>query len=131
MCLLFSFFYNIGVGAAAFTIVAESATSRLRVKTIAVGLSLQASLNTVWSFTIPYLLNPDRLNLGGKIGFIFGGISILMMVYLWFYQPETTGRSYAELDEMFMKRIPARKFATYTTEIHEEAARTTGAEPAR
>lgn len=53
-----------------------------------------------------------------------------MMVYLYFYQPETGRRSYAELDEMFMKRIPARKFKEYTTDIHQETARTTGAEPA-
>jgi MFS transporter, SP family, general alpha glucoside:H+ symporter len=131
MCLLFSFFYNIGVGAAAFTIVAESATQRLRVKTIAVGLSLQASLNTAWSFSIPYIINPDRANLGGRIGFIFGGVSILMMVYLYFYQPETTGRSYAEMDEMFMKRVPARKFAKFRTEIQEQSAQSTGAEVAR
>lgn len=37
-------------------------------------------------------------------------------MYFYFYHPETKGRTYEELDEMFMKGIPARQFATYVTE---------------
>ncbi|KAB2569027.1 Maltose permease MAL31 [Lasiodiplodia theobromae] len=55
------------------------------------------------------------------VTFIFGCFSILCAVYLWFFQVETMGRSYAELDEMFMKRVPARKFITY---VSEEQSRT-------
>jgi hypothetical protein len=70
----------------------------------------------MWSFVLPYLFNPDQLNLGGKLGFIFGGLSIVCLVYLWFYQPETAGRTYEELDEMFAKRVKARKFGEYNTD---------------
>lgn len=59
---------------------------------------------------------PDKLNLGGRLGFIFGGLSFLCLIYLWFYQPETVGRTYEELDEMFLKNTPARKFETYQTD---------------
>lgn len=128
MCLLYSFFYNVGIGAVAFTILAEVSTSRLRAKTIAIALATQSSLNTMWSFTLPYLFNPDRLNLGGRLGFVFGGTAAISLVYLWFYQPETRGRSYAELDELFVKRVGARQFGTYQTDLQEQAARTTGAD---
>ena len=70
----------------------------------------------MWSFVLPYLFNPDQLDLGGKLGFIFGGLSVLCLVYLWFYQPETAGRTYEELDEMFVNRVKARKFRTYKTD---------------
>ena len=40
----------------------------------------------------------------------------MSIVYLYVYQPETAGRSYEELDELFMKRVPARKFKTYKTD---------------
>lgn len=30
--------------------------------------------------------------------------------------PETAGRTYGELDEMFMRKVPARKFKGYTTD---------------
>jgi SP family general alpha glucoside:H+ symporter-like MFS transporter len=39
-------------------------------------------------------------------------------VYLYFYQPETSGRSYEELDAMFTAKVPARKFETYITEVN-------------
>lgn len=67
----------------------------------------------MWSFTLPYLFNPNEANLGAKCAFIFGALSIICCVYFYYYHPETKGRSLAELDEMFAQRVPARKFATY------------------
>ncbi|KAF2800263.1 general substrate transporter [Melanomma pulvis-pyrius CBS 109.77] len=115
MILVYCFWYNVTIGATAYTILCEVSTSRLRVKTIAIGLALQNGLNTMWSFTLPYLFNPDKLNLGGKLGFVFGGLSVLCLIYLWFCQPETAGRTYEELDEMFIERVSARKFGAHRT----------------
>lgn len=116
MILVYCWWYNVTIGATAYTILCEVSTSRLRIKTIAIGLALQNALNTMWSFVLPYLFNPDKLNLGGKLGFIFGGLAVICLVYLWFYQPETAARTYEELDEMFIKRIPAREFRNYKTD---------------
>lgn len=116
LILLYVWWYNCTIGAAAYTILAEVSTSRLRVKTIAIGLALQNALYMMWSFVLPYLFNPDKANLGAKVMFIFGGLSVICLVYLWFYQPETAGRTYAELDEMFYKRVPAWKFKSYETD---------------
>lgn len=108
--------YNVSIGSTGFTILSETATSRLRVKTIAIGSSAQGAINVMWQFVIPFMFNPDRGNLGGKVAFVFGGPSFLCLLYLWFQQPETAGRTYEELDEMFAKRIPARKFKSYATD---------------
>lgn len=116
MILLYCWWYNVTIGATAYTILCETSTSRLRVKTIAIGLALQNALQTMWSFVLPYLFNPDKLNLGGRLGIIFGGLVVICLVYLWFYQPETAGRTYEELDEMFIKSVPARRFKTYQTD---------------
>ncbi|KAL3468062.1 major facilitator superfamily domain-containing protein [Aspergillus heterothallicus] len=116
LILLFCWWFNSTIGAADYTILAEVSTSRLRVKTIAIGLTLQNALYTMWSFVLPYLFNPDKANLGAKVTFIFGGLSVICLVYLWFYQPETAGRTYGELDEMFMKKVPPRKFKAYRTD---------------
>lgn len=70
----------------------------------------------MWAFVIPYLFNPDQANLGAKVSFIFGGLAIICLVYLWLCQPETAGRTYEELDEMFINKIPARKFKGTATE---------------
>lgn len=75
----------------------------------------------MWAFVIPFLFNPDQANLGAKVSFIFGALAVLCIVYLWFYQPESAGRSYEELDEMFIKKVPAREFKTFKTEAEQKS----------
>lgn len=116
MIMLYCWWYNVCIGATAYTILCEVSTSRLRVKTIAIGIASQYGLNMMWSFVLPYMFNPNEANLGAKVAFIFGGLAILSLVFLWFCLPETAGRTYEELDEMFVKKVPARKFKTYQTE---------------
>ncbi|KAH9223011.1 putative maltose permease [Leptodontidium sp. 2 PMI_412] len=122
LILLYCFVYNVTIGATAFTILTESSTSRLRVKTIAIGNALQNGIfltsrtQTMWSFVIPFVFNPDKAALGGKTCFIFAGLAVFCLIYLWFCQPETAGRTYEELDEMFIKGVPAREFKTYVTD---------------
>ncbi|KAJ0158477.1 Alpha-glucosides permease MPH3 [Colletotrichum tanaceti] len=122
--LIYSWWYNVSIGSTAFSLLAETSTSRLRAKTVAIGYASQNSINVMWQFVIPYMFNPDRANLGAKIAFIFGGLCFFSLLYLWYSQPETGGRSYEELDEMFKKGVSARKFKTYksTMQIRNEAA---------
>ncbi|KAK9422928.1 hypothetical protein SUNI508_04595 [Seiridium unicorne] len=126
MIMLYCWWYNVTIGATAYTILAEVSTSRLRGKTVAIGFALQNVLNMIWSFVLPYLFNPDYANLGAKVAFIFGGLAVFCLVYLFIYQPETAGRSYQELDEMFSKKIPARHFKDFKTESQETNAQLTG-----
>jgi SP family general alpha glucoside:H+ symporter-like MFS transporter len=59
------------------------------------------------------VINPDAANLKGKIGFIFGSTSFLSVVWIWFRVPETTGKSFEELDLLFERRVPARSLKGY------------------
>ncbi|KAL2819449.1 general substrate transporter [Aspergillus granulosus] len=122
--LVYSWWYNASIGSTAFSLLSEVATSRLRVKTVAIGYAVHSGINVMWQFVIPFMFNPDQGNLGGKIAFIFGGMCFFCLLYLWLWQPETSGRSFQELDEMFAKGIPARKFKSYKTDvqINNEAA---------
>jgi hypothetical protein len=126
MILLYCWWYNVTIGATAYTVLCEVSTSRLRVKTISIGLASQYSINMMWSFVLPYLFNPDKANLGAQVAFIFSGLAVLSLVFLWVYHPETAGRTYEELDEMFAKKVPARKFRSYrpTTQVQGETAKT-------
>ena len=50
---------------------------------------------------------------------------ILGWVTVFFFVPELKGRSYEELDELFERRIPTRRFASTQTEaqrVREPAA---------
>lgn len=130
MMMLYAFVYNCTIGATAYTLLTEIATSRLRVKTISIGIALQNIIYMVLGFVLPYLFNPNYLNLGAKISFIFGGFSVISVVYLYFYQPETAGRSYEELDTMFAAKVPARKFKAYITEVNMQMSEDTKGEEA-
>lgn len=67
--VVYGFFYNISIGSTAYTILTENATSRLRIKTIAIGIAVQNSWYTMWNLVLPYLFNPDKANLGAKVCF--------------------------------------------------------------
>ena len=64
----------------------------------------------MWGFALPYLFNPDKANLGAKVTFIFGALSVLSIVYLWLCLPESAGLSYERLDELFIGRVKATNF---------------------
>ncbi|EJT78445.1 hypothetical protein GGTG_03545 [Gaeumannomyces tritici R3-111a-1] len=116
LILIYCWWYNATIGATAFTVLCEVSTSRLRIKTIAIGLAAQNLLGMAWSFVLPYLFNPDKANLGARVAFIFGGLAVVSLVYIWYCLPETAGRTYEELDEMFIKGVPARKFKDFKPE---------------
>lgn len=68
------------------------------------------------TIAIPYLLNPDQANARGKVGFFFGGLAALALVWAYFRVPETKGRTYEELDIMFSKGVKTRQFKNYAVE---------------
>ena len=112
---MFNFFYNFGVGSVVYSLAGEIPTSALRGKSLAISVSSMNAVNTMWSFVAPYMFNPDYGNLKARIGFVFGAFMAIWAVMAFFYVPETRLRSYEELDELFMNKVPARKFKRYQT----------------
>jgi MFS transporter, SP family, general alpha glucoside:H+ symporter len=45
----------------------------------------------IMTIAIPYLVNPDQANARGKIGFFFGGLAAISLVWSYFRVPETKG----------------------------------------
>lgn len=58
------------------------------------------------------MLNPTALNLAGKSPFLWAGTGTVVFVCVYFFLPETRERNYRQLDIMFHRRVPARKFKT-------------------
>ena len=65
------------------------------------------------SFTLPYLLNDPFANLQSKVGFIYGSICFLALVWGFFFLPELKNRSLEEVEEMFAAKVPLRQFGGY------------------
>ncbi|UNI22262.1 hypothetical protein JDV02_008165 [Purpureocillium takamizusanense] len=110
---LWTFIYQTSVGPICFVIISEISATRLREKTIAIATAVQAIASLVFTIAMPYMLNTDEANWGGKTGFLFGAISFLCLVWCFFRLPESCGRTYEELDILFQRRISARKFRDY------------------
>jgi MFS transporter, SP family, general alpha glucoside:H+ symporter len=57
-------------------------------------------------------LNPSAWNLRGKGGFIWCGFTLISFVWSYFRLPETRGLSAGQIDLLFTRKVPARKFQT-------------------
>ncbi|KAJ5833266.1 hypothetical protein N7474_001577 [Penicillium riverlandense] len=113
LLIIWAFFFFTTVAAVSYIIVGETSATRLRSKTTALGSSLYSAVGIAFGFSTPDMLNPTALGWRGKTGFWFGSLSLLCCIWAFFRLPECKGRTYKELDHMFAKDVPARKFKTY------------------
>ncbi|CAF3654398.1 unnamed protein product [Fusarium graminearum] len=107
---IWTFVYQMTVGPICFVIISEISATRLREKTIAVATAVQAAASVVFTIVMPLMLNTDEANWGSKTAFLFGGISLVCLVWCYFRLPESQGRTFEELDILFQRRVPARQF---------------------
>ncbi|KAJ3956599.1 hypothetical protein N0V92_006834 [Colletotrichum tropicale] len=114
---LWGFLYQLSIGAVAFAVGGETPSPRLRQKTYSITIMSNTSAGCLVTQLIPFLINPSNANLGGKVAFVFFAPSLICSVYLFFCFPEMKGRSYLELEDMFQRGVPARKFKDYKCEV--------------
>ena len=76
------------------------------------GLSAAVGFFLAWlvTFTAPYFINPSALNWGPRYGYIWVPACVICLIWVFFFLPETKGRTLEQIDEMFMLKLPARKF---------------------
>ena len=65
------------------------------------------------NIVVPYMVNPDKANLKGKVGFVFGGACALATVWSYFYVPELKDRTFQEIDYMFQHKVDPRKMGKF------------------
>lgn len=96
LMVVWNFFYDLTIGPVCFVILCECSATKVRGKTIAIATALQALLGIVMTVAIPYMINPNQANMGGKLGFFFGGLALLCCIWTYFRVPETKGRTFKE-----------------------------------
>ncbi|WRT64411.1 uncharacterized protein IL334_001343 [Kwoniella shivajii] len=104
------------LGTLGWAYVAETGSSRLRAVTAGVSAAGGVCIGTLFSTTVPYMLNANYANWGLKSCFFFAGISAPMCIAAFFVMPDTSKRTPAELDEMFEKKIKPWRFRSYVTD---------------
>lgn len=118
--LVWALAYQLTVGTVCYSLVSEISTRRLQIKTVALGRMLYIVVGIVCSVLTPYMLNPGAWDWSNFAGFFWGGICFLCIIYTYFRVPEPSGRSFAEIDLLFEKRVSARKFQQTEVDVFAE-----------
>ena len=102
-----------------------------------IATAFTSAFNLIWAYTVPLMLSPAADNWGLKTSqclsfdarfdsdkppaFLYGCLSAIGLVAVFFIMPEVKGRTYHDLDEMFLARVPTSKFKTYQTQGQRDA----------
>lgn len=104
-------------GPTSWVIMSETASTRLRSKTVSIAVAIQDIFYLPVALGVAYEVNPDQANWRGKMGFLYGGFALIGALWAYFRLPELSGRTYEEMDLLFEQRLPAKAFKNYQLDI--------------
>lgn len=133
MIYIWAVIYQLSIGATGFVLASEVATMRLRAATQALVTIINGVWGLIMQFTIPYMIEFDAVDLGGKAGFIFFATGSITAIAGYFLFPETKvrltflfamelystwstntelfqGITFEKLDELYAAGVQPRKF---------------------
>ena len=110
MLLIHVFVYDLTVGPVCYCLVAEISSTRLRSKTIVLARNIYNVIGIFNNIITPRMINPTAFDWGAKAAFFWAGFCTISIVWTYFRLPEPKGKTYAELDVLFERKISARKF---------------------
>lgn len=106
--------FKVSLGPTTYVVVGEMTSSRVRAQTIVLGRAVYVCCGILVQQINPRMLNDtaDAWNWGARTGMLYFGLCFIWAVWIWFFLPETKNRSFADLDYLFQKKVPARQFTT-------------------
>ncbi|KAG7139340.1 General alpha-glucoside permease like protein [Verticillium longisporum] len=110
-------FYQITIGPACYTIVAEIPSTQLRIKTVAFARACYNAGGFITNVIMPRMLGKNAWNWGAKSGFFWAGLVGLFFTWTWFRLPEAKGLTYAELDLLFEHKTRTRGFSQQAADM--------------
>ncbi|KAK7449812.1 hypothetical protein VKT23_013288 [Stygiomarasmius scandens] len=113
MICIYVFLFNLAWGPLAWVVATELSTGRNRQKIMSVGTACFWTTAFVVTFTLPYLFDQDKAALGPMIGFIYGGFCFLTLIFVYFFIPETLGRTLEEINFLMEAEVPTREWESY------------------
>ncbi|KAK3339068.1 hypothetical protein B0H65DRAFT_289208 [Neurospora tetraspora] len=109
--IAFTFVYDFAVGPVTYCLISELSSTRLKAKTIVLARAAYNASNIFVNVMTNYQLSSTAWNWGARTAFFWAGSCLLSAIWVFFRLPEPKGRTYAELDILFEKKVAARKFA--------------------
>lgn len=115
--VVISFVFAGTLGPISYSIIAETSAVRLRALSTGVGRAAYYVAEIPMIFLASQMLNPTGWDLAGKCGYVWGGTACVCFVSAYFGLPELKDRSYRELDILFNRKVPARKFKSTVIDV--------------
>ncbi|KAH8434272.1 uncharacterized protein LDX57_011910 [Aspergillus melleus] len=109
MLMLWFFSFQITWGPLAWVLTAEVPPNQVREKTVAMSGMGAYIIGLIIVFVNPY----TQAEIGGRVAFIYGGLSVVAFLFAWFFVPELNQRSLEEIEQMFEDRLPTRTFKSH------------------
>lgn len=103
MIMIMNFAYSFSVGPVGWLVAGELPSNRLRSLTFGIGMACGFFCAWLTSFTTPYFFNPQNLGWGPKIGWIWGPVSLILLIWAILFLPETKGRTLEERISLLVK----------------------------
>lgn len=125
LSFIFNFFWAASFFSLSNLMPSEMATPKLRHHTMSYTIACQEMTAVITTLVVPRLTSADAANLGAKTYLVFAGCMAVILVFVYFMMPETRGRTFAEIDEMYAARVPVWKWRTYQTSIEARTGETT------
>lgn len=118
--LIISVLFTLGPAPASWVIIGETSAIRLRPLTTGMGRASYYIVEIPCIFLASYMLNPLGGNLGGKCGYVWGATGLVCFIVAYFFLPEMKGRSYREIDILFKRKVPARKWTETVVDVQDD-----------
>ncbi|KAJ5279924.1 hypothetical protein N7478_005296 [Penicillium angulare] len=117
LSFIFNFFWASSFYSLSNVMPSEMATTKLRHYVMSYTIACQGITAVITTLAVPQITSADAAGLGAKTYLIFAGCMAAILVFTYFFMPETRGRTFAEIDEMYAAKVPAWKWRSYHTSL--------------
>lgn len=111
--MVFNFFWTLCFYSISLLMPSELPTQRLRNYTMSYAIGWGQLTAVVTTLSLPQITAADAGDLGAKSYLIFGGCMFVITILAFFLLPETRGRTFFEIDQLYANRVPAWRWSKY------------------
>lgn len=104
---LWSFIFGASVGPTAWVASPEMHSVRLRTYGQAFSIAAYQTFSFAASFWSPYMIGEEYGNMGTAVGYFYCAVSMVVMVLIFLFMPETGRLSLEQIDDYFLSGRPA------------------------
>ncbi|SPO32349.1 related to monosaccharide transporter [Ustilago trichophora] len=113
LAMVFNFFWTLCFYSISLLMPSELPTQRLRNYTMSYAIGWGQATAVITTLALPQITASDAGNLAAKAYLIFGGCMLVITVLAFFLLPETRGKTFFEIDQLYANRVPAWRWSKY------------------